>query len=162
MASGIIDLQSATGDLRGTLTPNPFPSPDVASESVSIEAIDVKGVARQRALGAGQWRNVDGGLGSFLQLGNSEALFSDALNEVLQPVQSWAFVDAEPIGDVPTQHLTGVAEAPNRGAVDIWLDAKGVLRRIRLERGSLQSKTKATVVLELWDFGIAVVESLPT
>ena len=143
------------------LTPDPFASPGLDPVSVSLEAIVVNGRGMERTMSSGQWRATDGSLGSFLQLGNMEISFRDSMGEVLLPVTTWSPVGAEAIRGIATQRFTGVAPGTNRGAVDLWVDADGRLRRVRLERGSDQTHTTATVVLELWDFGIPVSETMP-
>jgi hypothetical protein len=161
MAMGVVDLVSVTGVLEGTITQGGSPSSGAPLGSVHIEARTVDGHGVQRKVGTDDWRNVDGGLGSFLQLGNDAIAFDDAMNRVFSAVGSWRHVGEEVVSGASTNHYAGTS--PSGRGVEAWIDDLGRFRRVRFAVGSgTQSGTEATIVLEMWDYGVIVNVQLPT
>jgi hypothetical protein len=162
-AEGIVDLVAVTGRLEGTLIPNPFPPPGEAVVPVEIEARTVAGHGFWRPASGGEWRAVEGSLGSFLQVGNHEVSFVEAMNEVLEPVDSWRPAGTDEVRGERTRHYSGVARGESRGPVEVWIDENGRLWRLLLTRhGVAPTNAVGVIVLEFWDFGVAVDVEQPT
>lgn len=156
-AEGVVDLVAVTGRFEGTLIENPFPPAGEEAVPIEIEARTVAGHGFWRSLSRGEWRSVEGDLGSFLQLGNHGATFAEAISEIVEPVDNWRPVGADQVRGVLTRHYSGVAGGESRGPVEVWFDVDGRLRRLLLTRhGVPLTNPTGVAVLELWDFGVAV------
>jgi hypothetical protein len=161
-AAGSVDLVAGTGHLEETLTPNPFPPPSEPVASVEMEAIVVKGHGFQRRLGASSWRIADGGLGSFLQMGNDEVTFGEAINEIVKPVATWRLDGNEEATGVVTRHYLGVVSPENGSRVEVWVDDNNRLRQLLVTRqGSGAIGGIGTIILKLWDYGVPVTVVAP-